>query len=412
MAVPFAILLPSLLYLYLLDGWPAFNALGLVSWANLNTFNLTAIPMFLLLAQILERGGLTFRVYRGLAKLTCWMPGGLLQTNIAGCAGFAAVTGSSVATAATIGAAALPQLEQRNYDRQLSAGSLAAGGTLGILVPPRLVLIIYSSFSDTSVARLFAAGVMPGIILTLMFMAYIAIRTSLTPSLAPREAGPANIGEFVQALFDIVPVGLLVFLVLGGLYLGWTTPSEAGALGCTGAIVLCAIFGTLTFRDFAAALRHALLSVGNILFLVFSAYVFSHAISFGGVGETFAAWIVGFHFSRLEFMLVLFVIYTVLGCLIEGVGMIVMTVPIIYPIMADYQIDPVWFGIILVIYVEMGMISPPIGINLFVIQGQWTGKLKDVVVGTLPFHLIMLVLLIMLIAWPDIALWLPNHMHG
>ncbi len=409
-SIPFAIAAPGLFYLLLLGGLDALKGLGLVSWGSMNSFILTAIPLFLLMAELMQESGMTWRVYRGLSKLVARIPGGLLQTNIAGCALFGAMSSSSVATASSIGSVALPQLVQRGYDKPLSAGSLAAGGTLGILLPPSLVMIIYASFTETSVSQLFMAGVVPGIVLTLMFMGYIAVRAITRPEIAPVEEGVRNAKEFWTAMTDVMPVVILMVLTMGSLYAGFVTPTEAAALGCVLVMVVAAFMGQLSWRMVRTATTRSVKASGNILFIVFAAYVFSYAISVGGVGEHFTAFLVGLKLSRLEFFLALFVLYTVLGCLVEGLGMIVITVPLLYPVLLKYGVDPVWFGIMLVLFIELGAISPPIGINLFVIQSIWDGKFIDVVKGTIPFHIIMFVLLGMLVIWPEIALWLPRQM--
>jgi C4-dicarboxylate transporter DctM subunit len=410
MAIPFAIGVPALLYLLLHGGLPAIRGLGLVSWGSMDSFTLTAIPLFILMAEIMQHSGLSFRIYRGLSRIVSRIPGGLLQTNIAGCAIFAAISGSSVATAASIGSVALPQLIRRNYSRQLSAGSLAAGGTLGILFPPSLAMIVYGSFTETSVAKLFMAGVVPGLILTAMFMAYIAVHASVRSDVAPAERGFTAVSELLGAIGDVLPFLFLITTIMGSIYLGLVTPTEAAAVGCVFGIGISVIWGDLSWATFVAAVRRTIRVLGNILFIIYTAYVFSYAISVAGVGEQVTAFLVGLHLSWFAFFLALFVLYTVLGCLVESLGMIVITVPLLYPVLLSYGIDPIWFGVILVMFIELGQISPPIGINLFVIQSIWEGKLSEVVIGTIPFHLIMFVLLAMLAAWPDLALWLPAHM--
>ena len=412
MPVPFAIAVPAMFYLLLQGGLTSLNSLGLVSWGSMNSFVLTCVPLFMLMAEILRVSGLSGRIYGGLAKLVARLPGGLLQTNIAGCAIFASVSGSSIATAASIGGVALPQLVRRNYDRRLAAGSLAAGGTLGILLPPSFGMIVYGTFTETSVPKLFMAGVVPGLIMTAAFMIYIAAHSLVVPKVAPREPGPRSLHELLAAFADVLPFGLLIAGTLGGIYAGLVTTTEGATIGCCLAIILGAVFGDLTPRKALDAMYSTIRFAGNILFIIFTAYVFSYAISFAGVGERVTAFIVGLHLSRLEFFLALLLLYTVLGCLIESLGMIVITVPLIFPVLHSYGIDPIMFGVVLVLFVELGQISPPIGINLFVIQSIWDGKLKDVVVGTIPFHLIMFVVLAMVIFWPELALWLPQQMSG
>lgn len=410
MSIPFAITLPGIFYLLLQGGLPAMKGLGLVSWGSLDSFTLTAIPLFIFMAEIMQGSGLTLRIYRGLATLVAPIPGGLLQTNIAGCALFASISGSSVATAASIGSVALPQLLERKYNRPMAAGSLAAGGTLGILFPPSLAMIVYSSFTEVSVAKLFMAGVIPGLMLTAMFMIYIGVRCYFNPQLAPKEQGARSMGEVATALLDVLPFMFLILGILGSIYAGLMTPAEAAACGCVLVLLLVAVFGELRLSLLNAALQRAVKTVGNILFIIYAAYLFSYAISLSGVGESVTGFLVGLHLSRTGFFVALFVLYTVLGCLVESLGMIVITVPLLFPVLLQYGFDPVWFGVILVMFIELGQISPPIGINLFVIQSIWDGELGEVVMGTIPFHIIMFVLLLMLAVWPDIALWLPSHM--
>lgn len=412
MAVPFAILLPGMLYLYLQGGVAALHSLGLVSWGSMDSYTLTSIPLFVLMAEILQGSGLGMRVYRGLSSLVRKVPGGLLQTNIAGCAVFAAVSGSSIATAASIGQVALPQLQARRYDARLATGSLAAGGTLGILIPPSIAMIVYATFTDTSVAKLFMAGVVPGIVLTLMFMAYVAVAAVLKPGIAPPERGELTRAMVLRALVDIVPFMLLIGGIMGAIYTGIATPTEAAAAGCIFALAIALVFGDLSWRAFADCLQRSTLMVANILLITYAAFVFSYAMSYAGVGEQITEFIVALQLGKLEFFLALLVLFTALGALVESLGMIVITVPLLYPLLANYGIDPVWFGIIVVLFIEMGQITPPIGINLFVIQSIARGKLSDVVMGTVPFHLLMFVLLGMLVAWPEIALWLPGQISG
>src|SRR5256714_3351256 len=412
MPVPFAIAVPAIIYLLLQGGFTSLSGLGLMSWGSMNTFALTAVPLFMFMAVILSVSGLPNRIYNGLAKLVAPLPGGLLQTSIAGCAIFASVSGSSIATAASIGGVALPQLTGRNYNRALAAGSLAAGCTLGILIPPSFPMIIYGTFTETSVPKLFIAGVIPGLIMTLLFMIYIGVHALIVPGVAPREQGARNVREVWRALADIAPFVGLIAGTLGGLYFGVVTTTEAAVIGCFLSVLLGALFGDLTLQKLIAAMHSTVNFTGNILFLIFAAYVFSYAISFAGIGEKLTEFIVGMKLTTLQFYLVLFCLFTVLGCLIESLGMIVITVPLLFPILGRYGIDPILFGVVLVIYIELGQISPPIGINLFVIQSIWDGKLSEVVYGTIPFHLIMFVVLAMVIFWPELALWLPAHMSG
>ncbi|MDB5860702.1 MAG: dicarboxylate transporter subunit DctM [Ramlibacter sp.] len=412
MAVPFAILLPGLVYLYWQGGIGALHGMGLASWGSMDSYTLTSIPLFVLMAEVLQGSGLGLRVYSGLSQLVRKVPGGLLQTNVAGCAVFAAVSGSSIATAAAIGKVALPQLHARGYDMRLATGSLAAGGTLGILIPPSIAMIVYATFTETSVAKLFMAGVVPGIVLTLLFMAYVAVTALIKPSVAPREEGVLTRQVVLKALVDVVPFMLLILGIMGAIYTGIATPTEAAAAGCIFALVIARVFGQLPWSEFLQCLKRSTLAVSNILFITYAAFIFSYAMSYAGVGEEVTRFIIGLHLNKFEFFLALLILFTLLGALVESLGMIVITVPLLYPLLASYGIDPVWFGIIVVVFIEMGQITPPIGINLFVIQSISRGSLADVVLGTVPFHLLMFLLLLMLVAWPELALWLPGRISG
>lgn len=410
MAVPVAIGVPAALFMYLHGGTQAFNSLGFIVWGSMNSFTLTAVPLFILMAEILGASGLSKRIYVGLSTLVAPLPGGLLQTNIAGCAVFASVSGSSVATAASLGRVSMPQLVARKYDMRLAAGSLAAGGTLGIMIPPSIAMIIYGSFTQASVPKLFMAGVIPGLILTALFMLYIGIHATLQPGVAPREKPPTSVREVMHALGQVSPFFILIAGTIGVLYAGIVTTTEAATIGCLLAVVLGVIFGELTWRGLVDALNQTIIFVGNILYLILMAFLFSAAVSFSGVSDFITQFIVGMELTRLQFFLSVFLLLTILGCLIESLGLIVIVVPLLFPMLAHYQIDPILFGIIVVLFVELAQITPPMGINLFVIQSIWSGRLGDVVYGVIPFCLIILAMAFITITWPQIALWLPAQM--
>lgn len=270
-------------------------------------------------------------------------------------------------------------------------------------------MIVYGTFTETSVAKLFMAGLMPGLLLTAMFMAYVAMHAWYRPGIAPREVGARSARELLAALVDVIPFMVLIGGTIGSIYSGLVTPTEAAAVGCMLAVVIAAFWGQFSVAILWRALQTTVRVCGNILFIVYAAFLFSYAISYAGVGEQITQFLVNLKLSKLEFFFALFVLYTVLGCLVESLGMIVVTVPLLYPVLVQYGIDPIWFGVILVLFIEMGQISPPIGINLFVIQSIWTGRLSDVVAGTVPFHLIMFVLLGLLVIFPEIAMWLPSQ---
>jgi tripartite ATP-independent transporter DctM subunit len=396
MWVPFSIAVTALGYLIAVQGWVGLKALGLVSWGSTNGFTLTAIPMFILMAEVLLQSGLSDRVYRGLSVLVRRLPGGLLQTNIAGCAMFAAISGSSVATAASIGTVALPLLEERGYDRKLSAGTLAAGGTLGILIPPSIAMIIYGTFTDTSVAKLFMAGVIPGLILT---------------GLAPRQADADEPIVWLQLAGDLLPFVLLMTSVMGSLYFGFATPTEAAAVGSLAAIVIAAIWGGLKFSGFRRALQNTVRITGSIMFIVLAAFLFSYAVGIAGLANELVKALTDLGLSRFEFLLAVVICYIIMGCLVDSIGMMVITVPLLFPLLGAYDIDTVWFGVVLVLLIELGQITPPMGINLFVIQSiRQRGSLEEVLAGAAPFVLIVVLMVGILCVWPELALWLPQNM--
>jgi tripartite ATP-independent transporter DctM subunit len=404
--IPFAVAVGALLMLWDHGGWGAFRAIGFVSWGSLNSFTLTAIPLFLLMAEILLRSGVGARAYRGLGRVTGRLPGGLLQTNIAGCALFAAINGSSVATAATIGTVALPEMRARGYDPRMAAGSLAAGGTLGILIPPSIAMIVYATFTETSVSRLFAAGIIPGLAMTGLFMAFIAWRAIRHPGTAPR-AVPDGKGLGAM-LSDLLPFVLLIGLVLGSIYGGVATPTEAAAVGVLGAFVLAACFGRCDAAVIGDSLAATVRTTASVLFIVLAAALLSYALGVTGIGREVAQAIVGLGLPKLAFLLAVVVLYVIMGCFIDSLAMIVITVPLLHPVLQSYGVDAVWFGVLLVILIEMGQITPPFGINLFVIQGIGGGSFEEVAGGSLPYVALMGVMILLLIAFPALALWLPG----
>jgi tripartite ATP-independent transporter DctM subunit len=406
--IPFAMGAAASLLLFATNGWSGFNAYGLITWGSVNSFTLTAIPMFILMAEVLVQSGVGARVYRGLAVSVRYLPGGLLQTNILGCALFSAISGSSVATAAAIGTVALPELEERNYDRKLSAGTLAAGGTLGILIPPSIAMILYGSFTETSIAKLFMAGVLPGLVLTALFMAYVAIRALLRPGLAPRQ--PMMKQSVLMTASQLLPFVALIGFVLGGIYLGIVTPTEAGAAGSVLSLLIAVIWGRFGWREFQVAIRNSTRVSAGLLFIVLAAYLFAYAVEDAGIASSLTAWFVDLKLGRIGFIIVIFLMYLLLGCVVDSIGMMVLTVPLLHPVLMGYGIDPIWFGVVLVVMIELGQVTPPVGINLFVIQSIWTGHIGQVIAGSAPFVLIMIGFVAMLTVWPELALYLPSRM--
>ena len=413
MWVHFAVAGAALFYIWLVKGFAGFNALGIVSWGSANSFTLAAIPLFVLMAEILLGSGLSARLYNGVAPFMRRLPGGLLHTNIAGSGIFAAISGGSAPTAAAMSTVAIPELGRRGYDRRLVVGSLAAGGTLGILIPPSITMIIYATFTDTSIARLFAAGLIPGILLALCYMAYIMIRVTLRPELAPKSVEKASAGQLVAALFDILPFLLLITIVLGSIYGGYATPTEAGAVGTLGAILIAGIYRRLSMKLLVDAVSRTVVMSGNILFIVFVSMIFAYVTALSGAGEGLVEMLQDANISRTSFLLIVVVIFAILGCFMEGLGMIAIIVPVIFPALVALDVDPIWFGVFVVILVELGQLTPPLGIILFVVKSAADDvKIQDVVRGTMPFFAIILLFLLLMMAFPQIALFLPSVTIG
>lgn len=413
MWVQFAVAGAGLFYLWMMKGFVGWKALGIVSWGSANSFTLAAIPLFVLMAEILLGSGLSGRLYNGVAPFVRRLPGGLLHTNIAGSGIFAAISGGSAPTAAAMSTVALPELSARGYNKRLVAGSLAAGGTLGILIPPSITMIIYATFTETSIARLFAAGLVPGILLALFYMAFIAARALINPEIAPKADTRSTWPELGAALLDIAPFLALIAIVLGSIYGGFATPTEAGAVGVLGAIAIAAFYRRLSLQLLLDALRRTATMSGNILFVVFTSMIFAYATALSGVGEDLVAMLNDANVSRLTFLLIIMVTFAILGCFMEGLGMIAIIVPVIFPALLAFGVDPVWFGVFVVILVELGQLTPPLGVILFVVASSSKEvKVEDVIMGTVPFFAIILLFMLLMIAFPQIALFLPSITIG
>jgi|TARA_X000000950_G_C13916438_1_gene661235 C4-dicarboxylate transporter DctM subunit len=399
-------------YLYFSVGANGLKALGLIAWGSVNSFPLAAIPLFILMAEILLKSGVADRVYRGITPLASRLPGGLLQTNIIGCGVFSAISGSSTATAAAIGTVSLPQLKAQGYRPSIATGSLAAGGTLGILIPPSIPLIIYSTFAEISAAKLFIAGILPGLCLVMLFCGFLAVANAILSSDAKDDKRHENRKiPWLSVANDLFPFILLIILVLGSIYAGIATPTEAAAVGCLGAILVGSIWGNLRFANFRSATSSTVKTTGAIMLIVMMALVFSYAVAITGLPKQLATWVGTQEMSTITLILFLGSVYLVMGCIIDSIGMMVITVPLFLPIVEAVGIDPVLFGIMVVIFIEIGLITPPIGLNLFVIHSlDPDGQLLPIIKGAVPFVIIMILMAVLLWIFPAIALWLPSRM--
>jgi tripartite ATP-independent transporter DctM subunit len=383
---------------------PLALAMGEVAWATSNNFLLVAIPFFVLLGEILLRTGIAERMYNALVLWVPWLPGGLMHSNIAACAMFAATSGSSVATAATIGTVAMGEIKKHGYSERLFLGTIAAGGTLGILIPPSINLIVYGVLTDSSIPQLYLAGIFPGLVLAGLFSLTVLIACLLWPQLGGKRSS-ADWPARIRALPDLVPPLVIFLAVVGSIYAGLATATEAAALGVIAALGVAAWHRALSVR----VLLQAFEGTAMIMAILIAAYFLNFVISSIGLTAQVNRLVTGLGLSPTELLLAVIVFYLVLGCVMETLSMMVATVPIIAPIMFKAGYDPIWFGILIILLMETAMITPPVGINLYVVQGlRKRGRIDDVIIGAAPFVLTLIVMIGILSYWPNLALWLPS----
>ena len=390
---------------------PLHRALGDMVWQTGTDFLLVAIPMFILLGEILLRAGIAERMYEGIVKWLGWLPGGLMHANIGSSALFAATSGSSVATAATIGTVAVPQIEKRRYNEPLFLGTIAAGGTLGILIPPSINLILYGLLTDTSVPELYLAGFIPGFLLAMLFMGTIVILCVLRPGWGG-ERVRASWDDRIKALPALIPPLGIFVVVVGSIYAGWATPTEAAALGVVAALALAAANRTLTLPMLRAAIEGTMRTTSMIMLIILAAVFLNFVLSVIGLTQQLADFVTGLGLTPTETMVMIIAILVIIGCFMETLSMLLTTAPLITPIVVALGYDPVWFGILLMVLLETALITPPIGINLYVVQGiRGQGKMGEVMVGALPFVITMFAMIALLMVFPQLALWLPEQFY-
>ena len=393
-------------------GMAFLNSAASVAWGTMSENGLTAIPLFVLLGEFLLRSGMADRMYTVFAVWLGRLPGGLLHTNIGCCALFAATSGSSVATAATIGTVALPSLKRYGYPMPDSLGSLAAGGTLGIMIPPSINFIIYGSMTDTSAGKLFIAGIIPGLMLAGLFMVYIFI----TAIMRKEKVKPIDVprAERIRLLRYLVEPVAVFGTVMGSLYLGIATATESAALGLMVAFLLVIVQGKLSWSVLQTCFLSSARTSGMILLIVVGAFVLNLALSLTGIGEAITKYVTSFGLSRVQILMLLIVFYLLLGMFMDTLSMMVATIPLAFPVVTAAGVDPIWFGVFIVLMCELGLITPPVGMNLFVVQGIRPdgGPVADVIKGAIPYAIIMILFAIVLIIAPGIATWLPQLMRG
>ncbi len=406
-----ALALTGLLSLLVFTSFPAgkIMAVALFNWSD--SFVLASLPMFILMGELLYHSKVNRQLYEGLGPWVSRVPGKLLHSNVLACTMFAAISGSSTATLATVGTIAVPELERLGYDKKLMLGSLAGGGTLGLLIPPSISMILYSFLVEESVGQLFMAGVIPGLIVSGLFLGYIGTVSLMRPEVSP-VSPQYSWKDRLRGLLGVLPVISLIFLVLGGIYLGWSTPTEAAAMGVGGAIILGLINRALNLRVLKDAITEAICISGMITFIIIGATLFATSIAYLGFSTAVAEFIVTLPVSPYVVLGLVCLLYLALGCLVEGAGMLVLTVPIIHSTMMALGFDSIWFGVFVVIMIEIAQITPPVGINLFVLSDISGQSVNSIVRASIPFFFLLLLGALIITIFPDLALWLPRQMIG
>jgi C4-dicarboxylate transporter, DctM subunit len=423
-----SVILIGVLFLLLSGGfWVAMSlaAVGLVSitmfsnapaglvmstsvWGATATWTLASLPLFVWMGEILFRTKLSEDMFQGLAPWLGRLPGRLIHVNILGCAVFAAVSGSSAATALTVGKMAIPELSKRGYDEKLIIGSLAGSGTLGLLIPPSIILIVYGVSAEVSIVQLFIAGILPGILVASLFMGYAGIWSLLNPKRVPVNDLRLSFLQKLNASRRLIPVLLLIAFVIGSIYQGWATATEAAAFGVAGSLILSAATGSLNWTSFSESLMGATRTSCMIIFIIAGAAFLSVAMGYTGIPRAMAAFIRDMGLSPYTLLFALTILFVVLGCFLDGISVVVLTTAIILPMVQAAGIDLLWFGIYVVLVVEMSQITPPVGFNLFVLQGLTGRNILYIAYAALPFFLLMIVAVVLLVIFPEIATWLPR----
>ncbi len=400
----------GLLYL---RGWTVgMGVVGSIAWSTATSFSLIAVPLFVFMSGILLHSGIGKGLFTAVARWVGFLPGGLAVASVFSCAIFAAVSGSSVATAATIGMIAIPEMERRGYGRPLIIGSIAAGGTLGILIPPSVPMIIYGVMTETSVGHLYMAGIIPGVVLALLFAVYVIVYALIWPASAPRVAEDrGSVRDKLRSLGEVAPVAILIFVVLGSMYLGIVTPTEAAALGSVVSIALALVYGDLSWRALNQAFQETVRTTSMVMLIIVFAAIFSHVIALIGTPRALLRTVLALGLPKWALFTAIFSVLLVIAYALEELSVMIILLPILFPLITGLGFDPVWFGIIMVVWLEIGFITPPVGLNLFVIQGLMPGSTAwEVTVGTTPYVILMVLLVVVLFFFPELALWLPGQM--
>ena len=390
---------------------PAGDAMAVTIWGSSSSWTLTALPLFIWMGEILFRTRLSEDMFKGLAPWMQRLPGRLLHTNVVGCAIFAAVSGSSAATCATIGKMSLPELAKRGYPDTMSIGSLAGAGTLGLLIPPSIIMIVYGVTADVSISQLFIGGVIPGVVLAGIFSLYIAGWSIRNAHLIPPPDAPMTFAEKLRESKNLIPVILLIVAVLGSIYAGIATATEAAALGVLGSLLISAAQRSMSWQTFKEALMGGTRLYCMIALILAGAAFLTLSMGYIGLPRHLAEWIATLGLSKFALILALTAFYVVLGCFLDGISMVVLTMGVIMPTVQKAGIDPLWFGIFIVIVVEMAQVTPPVGFNLFVLQGMTKREIGTIARAAFPFFLLMVLMVVLLYAFPQMATFLPQQMR-
>jgi tripartite ATP-independent transporter DctM subunit len=410
--IAFAMAVTGAVGLWILEGpGPALAHTLLIPWDEGRSFVFVTIPLFVLMGQLVFHTGLASDLYDGVRAWIGKVPGGMAITSVVACGAFGAVTGSSIATVATMGAIVMPEMRRYNYHPRLATGALAASGTLGILIPPSLIFIFYGVMTETSIGALFIAGILPGILTAAMFSSIILMRCIVTPALGPPGPG-ATWRERWTSTVGLLPIMALFLLVIGGIYGGIFTPTEAAGVGCTGVLLTAAIRRRLTTRAMSKALEETALISAMIFAIIVGGYLAARFLAITGITQNLVAVLVGMELGRVSFLVLLVLLYLVLGAMVDVFGMLVLTIPFVMPVVGELGIDPVWFGVFAVMMAELALVTPPIGANVFVMRRTAPEvPMGDIFMGVLPFVAGELVVIALVIAFPEIALWLPGQMR-
>ncbi|MGV8935683.1 MAG: TRAP transporter large permease [Allorhizobium sp.] len=390
---------------------PVGDAMMTILWRSSSSWTLTALPLFIWMGEILFRTRLSEDMFKGLSPWMAKLPGGLLHTNVVGCTVFAAVSGSSAATLTTVGKMSIPELRRRNYPEKMVIGSLAGAATLGLMIPPSLTLIVYGVTINESITKLFMAGIVPGLVLAVLFMGYVAIISKVSKDYHPDPEPEMSFREKLINSRFLLPVISLILVVIGSMYLGFATATEAAAFGVIGSLLLAAAQGSLTRKTLTESLMGATRTSAMIALILAGASFLSLSMGFTGLPRALAEWIASMQLSRFELLMALLVFYIVIGCFLDGISSVVLTIAVVEPMIRQAGIDIVWFGIFIVVVVEMAQITPPIGFNLFVMQGMTGHEMGFIAKAAFPMFLIMVVMVFILIAFPELATWLPDNMR-